>query len=87
LVLALNHHPPDLFLLSSWDYRREPPAARLTNFFLTLKMICDVATLPFCRLQAGYFVERLLWSSVYFLMPLVPGMEPGLRARWAVPFP
>jgi hypothetical protein len=24
--LALNHDPPDLCLLSSWDYGREPPA-------------------------------------------------------------
>jgi hypothetical protein len=23
--LASNHHPPDLCLLSSWDYRRAPP--------------------------------------------------------------
>jgi hypothetical protein len=25
LGLAKNHDPPDLCLLSGWDYRREPP--------------------------------------------------------------
>jgi hypothetical protein len=27
--LALNLNPPDLCLLSGWDYRREPPAPTL----------------------------------------------------------
>jgi hypothetical protein len=39
--LALNLNPPDLFLLSSWDYRREIPMpgsnsefeARLDRFY------------------------------------------------------
>jgi hypothetical protein len=32
--VALNRDPPDLCLLSSWDYRHEPPAPS-TCFFLT----------------------------------------------------
>jgi hypothetical protein len=33
--LALNHIPPDLCLLSSWDYRCEPLAPGLTQSFKT----------------------------------------------------
>jgi hypothetical protein len=32
--LALNSDPPDLCLLSSWDYRDEPPAPGLLQIFL-----------------------------------------------------
>jgi hypothetical protein len=34
--VALNHDPPDLCLLSSWDYRREP----LVPYFLN-KQSCS----------------------------------------------
>jgi hypothetical protein len=40
--LALNLDPPDLCLLSSWDYRREPPAPSSTfplNFSLVVKVV------------------------------------------------
>jgi hypothetical protein len=34
--LALNHAPPDLCILSSWDYRREPLCpAGLVIFLMT----------------------------------------------------
>jgi hypothetical protein len=32
--LALNRDPPDLCLLSSWDYRREPPVSGALGVFL-----------------------------------------------------
>jgi hypothetical protein len=61
--LALNRDPPDLCLLSSWDYRREPPAPGMTlNFVLVFlnaiflyvcfladfKIVCHSYHFPFC---------------------------------------
>jgi hypothetical protein len=35
--LASNHDPPDLSLLSSWDYRREPQVPSLHSGFKNSK--------------------------------------------------
>jgi hypothetical protein len=36
--LASNHDPPDLCLLSSWDYRYEPPVPGHTVLKIELEM-------------------------------------------------
>jgi hypothetical protein len=42
--LASNHNPPDLCLLSSWDYRREPLAPSFICLHRCLETRChDVA--------------------------------------------
>jgi hypothetical protein len=42
--LALNHNPPDLFFLSSWDYRCEPPCLVVLYFYWAahLGMKCEL---------------------------------------------
>jgi hypothetical protein len=59
--LDLNLDPPDLCLLSSWDYRHEPQAPSDDFFFLFLKRSEKMATLP-SRTQtitnAGEDVEK-----------------------------
>jgi hypothetical protein len=37
--LALNHEPPDLCLLRSWDYRLEPPTLGLYSYLKQTKNV------------------------------------------------
>jgi hypothetical protein len=73
LGLALNHDPPDLCLLRSWDYRCEPPVLRTFPFLNhSLLARCDWYTpiIPALRRLSQEDVE-LEASLVYTRSPLV----------------
>jgi hypothetical protein len=52
--LASNLNPPDLCLLSSWDFRREPPEPGLSSFRHLVEWSCLlVPSGDLCLLQRG----------------------------------
>jgi hypothetical protein len=51
--LALNRDPPDLCLLSSWDYRLEPLCPALPDYFSLLSFHCSPVPCKSCDLKGG----------------------------------
>jgi hypothetical protein len=57
--LASNHDPPDLCLLSSWDYRHEPPTDQLefTNFNGSVSMF------PRKHMEGELHLKEACWKG------------------------
>jgi hypothetical protein len=66
LALASNHHPPDLCLLSSWDYRHEPLAPSSTNFSIK-SQIGFVGLINFCHIFFFSFSFSFVWEWMLFV--------------------
>jgi hypothetical protein len=79
--LALNHDPHDLCLLSSWDYRPEPPAPG-SHTVLQDRVTCNIQQKP-ARLTHICSICRMCWALAFIsVSSWLPGTESSAVTRF-----
>jgi hypothetical protein len=73
--LVLNRDPPDLCLLSSWDYRHEPPAPGLSHISnLFVSFIFSLSVIPLAYWTSGIQLSQFQWPCL-IILSAVPFLE------------
>jgi hypothetical protein len=80
--LALNLDPPDLCLLSSWDYRREPPASSFSGVLVEDKRETHVSASFHLALIIDFIPHCVLAEQLSAFLIGIPRRDLIKALRW-----